>query len=142
MNSDYNNQPSTPPSDIPPQAPPPAYPAGPAGAPPPPVYGQQVYTPPPVYTTRPLKDKGMALVLEILPGLFGFLGIGWIYAGNATPGILLLVGFLCWNVIAGILDGVTVGIFLCLHVPINIAALVLSPVMLNNYTKKHPELFG
>lgn len=38
-----------------------------------------------------LKDENLAFVLEVIPGLFGFLGIGHIYAGNVTRGVTLLV---------------------------------------------------
>ena len=36
-------------------------------------------------------DKGVAFVLELVLGLFGILGIGYIYAGDTTNGILRLV---------------------------------------------------
>ncbi len=100
------------------------------------------YTPPYSYTGRALKDRTLALVAEILPGIFGFLGIGWIYSGNTTAGILTLIGFLGWNFIALILDALTVGLFLCLHLPANLIAVAVSSFLLYNYTKKHTELFG
>ncbi|MBE7472256.1 MAG: hypothetical protein DPW09_10245 [Anaerolineae bacterium] len=37
------------------------------------------------------KDKGLALVLEIWPGLAGILGIGWMYSGHTIVGISLLL---------------------------------------------------
>lgn len=40
-----------------------------------------------------MKDENLAFVLEVIPGLFGFLGIGHIYSGNITRGLLLLVGY-------------------------------------------------
>ena len=39
------------------------------------------------------RDPFMALLLEIVGGFFGFLGIGWVYAGQPAVGILLLVGY-------------------------------------------------
>ena len=39
------------------------------------------------------RDPFVALLLEIVGGLFGFLGIGWIYAGKPAHGVLLLVGY-------------------------------------------------
>jgi TM2 domain-containing membrane protein YozV len=99
--------------------------------------------PPPVYyPARPAKDRSIALILEILPGLFGFLGFGWIYSGNTSTGILWLVLFLIWAVIALIISVVTGGIGLICILPVNIACIVASAVSLNNYTRKHPELFG
>lgn len=48
------------------------------------------------------RDPFVALLLEIVGGFFGFLGLGWIYAGRPALGILLLVG--CW-----LLDSLGVG---------------------------------
>ncbi len=101
---------------------------------------------PPQYV-YPVKSRGLALALEILPWFFswiglGFLGIGWLYAGNVTTGILWLVGFFSWNIIAILLDVVSMGFFVCLHIPTNIALVIISAVNLNTYARKHPELFG
>jgi hypothetical protein len=120
-------------SVFPPQPPTPVY------APPP---SQPAYTPSYTYTTRSAKDRTLALVAEVLPGLFGLLGIGWIYAGSTTTGIAILIGFLLWNFFAIILDVITAGIFACVHLPVNMIAVVGSAILLYNYTKKHPELFG
>ncbi|MGB8648437.1 MAG: hypothetical protein WCF84_24590 [Anaerolineae bacterium] len=101
---------------------------------------------PVVYRMRqyatPAKSRGTALVLEILPFFISLMGIGWLYAGNTTAGVLWLVGFLVWNAMAVLLDFLTLGIFACLHIPINIALVVVSAITLNNYTRQHPELFG
>jgi hypothetical protein len=94
------------------------------------------------YPPRPPKDRSVAIILEILPGLFGVLGIGWIYAENTSVGILILVIYLLWNAFATLLDVLLGGLFLCIHIPVNITCLILSPVLLNNYTKQHSELFG
>ncbi len=96
----------------------------------------------PVYVPRPLKDRSIALVLEILPAFFGIFGIGWIYAGNVVVGILLLIGVLCWDVFA-ILINILSGGFGCLcTLPVNIVLIAGSAVFLHSYTKSHPELFG
>ena len=102
----------------------------------------QPQVPPQHYAPRPPKDRSIAIILEILPGLFGILGIGWIYAENTAVGILILVLYLLWNAFATLLDVLLGGLFLCIHIPINILCLILSPLLLNNYTKQHPELFG
>lgn len=95
---------------------------------------------PPAY--RPLKDRSVAYILEILPGIFGILGIGWMYAGNTGVGIAWLVGTLVWDVIAIIIDIASVGFGCFCSVPVNIVLIVLSSVSLSNYIKQHPELFG
>jgi hypothetical protein len=94
------------------------------------------------YPQRPTKDRGVALILEILPGMFGFLGFGWIYSGNTTAGVIWLICFFAWTVFAAIIDVVTVGIFLLCSLPISIACIAFSAIRLNSYTRKHSELFG
>ena len=103
---------------------------------------QQYQQPSQVYPQRPPKDKSIALILEILPGLFGFLGFGWIYSGNTVSGVIWLISFLVWTVIATIISLVTAGIGIICWLPISIALIAISAISLNNYTRAHPELFG
>jgi hypothetical protein len=91
---------------------------------------------------RPAKDRSIALILEVLPGLFGFLGFGWIYSGNTSTGIIWLIGFLIWTVVATIISIFTGGIGAICWLPISIALIAVSAVSLNKYTHNHPELFG
>lgn len=102
---------------------------------------QQPYTPPP-YAPRPPKDKSVALILEILPALFGIFGIGWIYSGQTTTGIMWLVGMLVWGIIAITVTAFTGGFACFCIVPLNIGLLAFSAIMLNSHIKQHPELFG
>jgi TM2 domain-containing membrane protein YozV len=116
---------------------PPPQPPSPAAnqAPYPPLY--QPYIQP-----RPSKDRNLALVLEILPGLFGILGIGWIYSGKTSTGIAWLVGYLIWVGIA-IAAGVISGFMACFcTVPINLICVGISAYSLNNYLKSNPHYFG
>jgi hypothetical protein len=103
---------------------------------------QQYQPPGQAYAPRPPKDKSIALILEILPGLFGLLGIGWIYSGNTTTGVLWLIGFLVWTIVATVISVATVGIGIICWLPISIGLIAISAISLNNYTKAHPELFG
>ncbi len=48
------------------------------------------------------RDPFVALVLEVVGGFFGFLGIGWIYAGRPVTGILLLLGYWLLDWVVGI----------------------------------------
>jgi hypothetical protein len=99
-------------------------------------------TPPYNYAPKPPKDKNIALILEILPGLFGLLGFGWIYSGNTNTGILWLIGYLLFSIFAVIIDVATGGLACFCTFPVNIVAIVLSATSLNKYIKAHPELFG
>ena len=101
----------------------------------------QLQQPSPVYSQRPPKTRSTALILELLPGLFGLYGIGWIYANKVGLGVGLLVGGLVWAVIAITIDIITGGFGLICSLPVNIAAVTISSIMVNNYTKQHPEMF-
>ncbi len=122
---------------------PPAQPVAPQQPPAPQApYAQQInygaYPPSP----RPLKDRSIALILEILPGLFGFYGIGRIYSGDTQTGILWLAGGLAWAFIAGLVSVFTGGIACFCTIPLNLAAVATATYLLNQYTKNHPEIFG
>jgi len=93
-------------------------------------------------SAQPSKDRSIALILEILPGIFGFLGFGWIYSGNTTTGLLWLIFFLLWVVVSFILVLITGGLAAICTLPIHITCVALSSISLNNYAKNHPEIFG
>jgi TM2 domain-containing membrane protein YozV len=103
-----------------------------------------VQQPPPVYVVqRSLKSRGTALLLEILPGLFGFYGIGWIYAGKVGTGLAYLLGMLLiWVPISVLLLSVTAGISLCFTLPVNVLILIISAATLSSYARNHPDIFG
>jgi len=42
---------------------------------------------------RTNRDPFLALLLEVIGGVFGFLGLGWIYAGHVGWGLVLLVTY-------------------------------------------------
>jgi hypothetical protein len=85
---------------------------------PPPAYGQQAYPQPaypPHYAYARPKDPTIGLLLELI-GLFGFLGIGHIYAGKVTRGVVLMASFFMYFIVFGCLSFVLVGIpFLLLY---------------------------
>lgn len=84
--------------------------------------------------TRPGRE--LAILLEILPGLFGILGLGWIYAGNKKIGVALLIGFLVWDLIA-LIATIVSGLSACFcTLPINILAVIVSVLMLNRFMQK------
>jgi len=114
-----------------------------------PLPGQPAGVPPaysgsgvPAYTAAPLKDRSIAILLEVLPGLFGFLGIGWIYAGNIAIGLSLLVGYLLLiglEILVGVFTG---GIACCCLWPLNVVALAASELLLNRYIEQHAGQFS
>ena len=94
------------------------------------------------YAQRPAKDKSVALILEILPGLFGLLGFSWIYSNQTSTGVMWLVGTFVWDIIALIIIALTAGFGCFCTIPVNIVLIVVSAVSLNSHAKQHPEVFG
>ena len=117
-------------------------PSAPAPAVRPPIPGlDQPRSQTPSYGPRPAKDKGVALILEILPGLFGILGLGWIYSGNTVAGAAWLIGMLVWDFIAVMVLIFSGGLGCLCTIPINLIAVAVSAFFLNNYISQHEELF-
>ncbi len=88
------------------------------------------------------KDLGLALILEILPALVGVFGIGWIYSGNVTVGVVLLIAMLLWEGLGLVVAISTVGIACLCLIPINLVVVAVSAFLLHSYARQHPELFG
>jgi hypothetical protein len=127
--SEYLSSADAPSDDMPPQTP--LY----SSAPP----SQPIY-----YSTpaRPHKDKGLAMILEIVPALFGIFGIGWIYSGNLNTGLIWLIGMLLWTFFTIFLDVITFGVACLCTVPIQLIMIIVTAVTLNTHINKHPEVFG
>lgn len=110
-------------SPQPPQQPPyqPPYGQPPYGQPP---YGQPPYG-------QPAKDPTVGLLLELI-GFLGFLGIGWIWAGETAVGIALLVGWFVFLGVEFLLFFVAIGF--CLT-PLNLIVPIASGIILMNRLK-------
>jgi len=83
----------------------------------------------------PAPDPGLAVVLEILPGLlFQTFGIGNIYAGNVGIGILLLLGYWAAAVINFLLCFIVVGFVTW---PLTwIAFMIIAPILADGAAKR------
>jgi hypothetical protein len=125
----------------PPPAPTPPAHASPQGQSPAP--SNMAYAQPqqPVYS-HPPKSRSTATLLEIGLGLFSFLGFGWIYSGKTGTGITILIVDFLANLFFVLLGALTFGISFVITIPIQIIAIIISTVMLSNYTKKRTDLFG
>jgi len=126
-------------------------PTGPMGQPP--AYGQTgpmgsgAYMATPVMTA-PQRNNGLAIALEVIGGLFGFFGIGWLIGGVTNVGLILLISGIIGNIImwslvtiaGGALAIFTFGLsfilFLCPPV-VNIIVMVISTIMLNGRLKRN-----
>ena len=86
---------------------------------------------PSLATTATSADPNIAFVLELVLGLIGFMGIGWMYGGQITVGVILLVGW--WIAMAvgiGGLTLVTFGVGCCLWIPVQLIAPFISAFIL------------
>jgi hypothetical protein len=72
------------------------------------------------------------MALEIILGLFGIHGVGWLVAGYQSTGLFWLVGGIVYLILAAIVITVTFGIGTLCVAPISIGLLVWSAVALNN----------
>jgi len=102
----------------------------------------QVATPAAGNAAHAPKQRSTAMLLEIIGGVFGLLGLGWIYADRAGVGTpLLIVGLLANLTFCGI-GALTAGISLIVTVPLQIIGILISALTLNSYTKQRSDLFG
>ena len=85
------------------------------------------------------RDPFVALVLEIGGGFFGFLGIGWIYAGRPAMGILLLIAYWLLDWIIGLtLSIVTLGMWCLVWPAQNLIVGAVSGYLAYRWLERHP----
>ena len=103
----------------------------PAFVPPPVVYPAlaQPATGTPYMAAPAAKDPQTALVIELVAGIFGFLGIGHLYAGRTSVGISLLIAWWVFLAVEIALFAVLIGF--CL-LPLNVAVPIASGFWLKN----------
>ncbi len=89
----------------------------------------------------PVKERSTVILLEVLLGLFGIPGVGWLYAGEVGTGLGFLFGTIAFACIEGFIAAFTVGISLCFTLPLHYVALLVSVLMLNSFIQNHPERF-
>jgi hypothetical protein len=77
-----------------------------------------------------------SLWLEIIFGIFSLLGIGHVYSGRTLLGILLMVGWWVYILVAGVISTITLGLGACVFVPIYLAVPIISGIQARTYTLK------
>lgn len=75
---------------------------------------------------QPVKDPSTAFLIEMIGTFFGFMGLGWIYAGHTNRGIVMLVVWLLVVITAAVITALTAGIFACIWLPVQVVAAVVS----------------
>jgi hypothetical protein len=91
---------------------------------------------------HPPKNKHRAFLLEILPGLIGILGIGWITAGNRRTGFFWLIGAIVWDLFTVGATIFTQGTAIYATLPIYYLMLVMSVISLNGFMSHNQDIFG
>jgi TM2 domain-containing membrane protein YozV len=85
------------------------------------------------------RDPMVALLLELVCGFFGFLGIGWIYAGQPVTGIILLVSYWLLDWIVGLTLAIaTLGAWCCVWPAQNLLFGALSGYLAYRWVEQHP----
>ncbi len=85
---------------------------------------------PPTPATR--RPDGAAIAVEAILAIFGFYGVGWLMSGKTLVGALLLGGGMIWMIVAIIGTIITAGIGACCLLPVHLAFITLSTVLLAN----------
>ena len=85
------------------------------------------------------RDPFVALGLEVVGGFFGFLGIGWVYAGRPVLGILLLVSYWLLDWIADLLLSIlTFGMWCFVWPAQNLVLGAISGYLAYRWLERHP----
>lgn len=99
------------------------------------------YQPPqPIVMVPPVvvqSDNGtLAIILEVIAGLFGLYGIGWLVGGFNDTGVKILVGGLIWWIAAIFISVFTLGIGLLCIWPVDLIIMIVSVINLSNRLKQ------
>ncbi len=82
------------------------------------------------------KDANTAFLIELVGGFFGLLGIGYMYAGRTNDGVLRLILWIIYDLIAGITISLLLAVFVgILCIPIQLVIQVGVPLWSANNLK-------
>jgi hypothetical protein len=77
-----------------------------------------------------------ALWLEIIFGFFSLLGVGHIYTGRIALGIILMIGWWLYIILAAFVSSITLGIAACIFGPLYLAVPIISGIQARTYIRK------
>jgi hypothetical protein len=87
----------------------------------------------------PIQDEEntslIAIIIEIIFGLGGALGMGWLYVGNFGRAALIFTGYIVFCIIEAILGFVTIGMAAFCFAPLNMLAIAFSSIKLREYIR-------
>lgn len=68
------------------------------------------------------KDPNTAFLLELVGGLFGLMGLGYIYVGRTNDGLIRLIGWIVYSIVAWIIIFILMSLVIgCFCVPVQLA---------------------
>jgi hypothetical protein len=85
---------------------------------------------------RPQGNQQLSIILELVIGILGFLGIGWLIRGDQKTGLILIVSSVVWTCIAYGLAAGTSGVSAICTIPLTMTAAITSTILLSNAYKK------
>ena len=78
----------------------------------------------------------IATLVEFIFGVFGILGMGWLYAGNFPIAIGIFIGYAILIFIEAAITTATIGFALCIIIPFNLVILVISTLRVRDYVRR------
>ncbi|HEX6820175.1 MAG TPA: hypothetical protein VF120_17500 [Ktedonobacterales bacterium] len=99
-----------------------------------PVAPPSPYVPSGPYGAPQLRRNSTPVAIEAVAALFGLFGLGWLYAGRNSTGILLIAGGLVWDVLG--LALLSTGIGAICFLPVHAVLVTLSAVRLSSSIRR------
>lgn len=75
----------------------------------------------------------IALVIEVIPGVFGLLGLGHVFSGRVKVGLGVMFGWFLYIIVGSALTSLTLGGAACLTIPI----LIVIPIVSGYIARTH-----
>lgn len=74
-------------------------------------------------------DPNTAFVIELVGGFFGLLGLGYMYVGRTNDGIVRLIIWLIYDIIAGITISLLIAVYIgCVCIPFQLIIQIGVPI--------------
>jgi hypothetical protein len=87
--------------------------------------------------TSTTKDPDTAFLIELIGGFFGLLGVGYLYVGRTNDGIVRLVLWVMYDIVAAIIISLLISVLIgCLCIPLQLAIQICVPIWSASGLKK------
>jgi len=87
------------------------------------------------YQPQESSDPTVALIVEIIFGLGGVLGLGWLYAGNIAISLMVFFGYVVLVFIEFWIVALSFGLAGCIILPLNLVMIVISGFKARDYMR-------